>query len=66
MMNLVNNLNLTIIEFEMPDKYMNQYVELNIIDTLIERLKTDVDTTIIVIIKTLTRLATKSKNILSN
>ena len=45
----------------MPDKYHMKYLSEGIIDTLIERMKTDVEATILMIVKTLTRLATKSK-----
>eukprot|EP00347_Sterkiella_histriomuscorum_P003825 403362795 len=49
------------LEYEMPDRYHLLYLEENIIDTLIERLKTDVESTIINIIRALSRLATKKE-----
>lgn len=49
------------LEYEMPDKYHMKYLQEGIIETLIERMKTDVEPTILMIVKTLSRLATKSK-----
>jgi hypothetical protein len=43
----------------MPDKYHLRFMQDNIIDTLIERVKTDIESVVINIIKTLSRLATK-------
>jgi hypothetical protein len=44
----------------MPDKYHIKYLNEGIIDLMIERMKYDVEPTVIMILKTLTRLATKS------
>lgn len=48
------------LEFEMPDKHHLKFMEESIIDILIERMKHDVESTVIQILKALTRLATKS------
>jgi hypothetical protein len=42
----------------MPDKYHVKY--LDIIDILIDRMSTDVESTVVMILRTLTRLSTKS------
>lgn len=44
----------------MPDKYHLHYQQEGIIDIMIDRLKTDVEATIIMVIRSLARFATKS------
>ena len=48
------------VEFEMPDKYHLKFLNENIIDNLIEKLNCEVEATIIMLIRALARVATKS------
>jgi hypothetical protein len=44
----------------MPDKYHLKFIQEGIIDILIDRIGTDIENNILMVVKTLTRLSTKS------
>ncbi len=52
--------NTQFIEFEFPDKYHLRFKDEGIIEILIHRLNSDIDSTVFTVAKALTKLATKS------
>ena len=50
-----------IIEFDFPDKYHLRFLDEGILELLLSRLKTDIDSSCFMIAKALTKLASKSK-----
>ena len=49
------------LEFDFPDKYHLRFLDEGILELLLSRLKTDIDSTCYMIAKALTKLASKSK-----
>jgi hypothetical protein len=53
---------LLFLEFDFPDKYHLRFLDEGILEILLQRLKTDIDSTCLMIAKALTKLASKSKD----